>query len=392
MAPPVEKFVSRMRAMGIGDGHRVIVYDSAGIFSAARVWWLFRLFGKEDVAVLDGGLPKWRAEGRPVEDTAAAPARPPLHRPPQRRPGARRHPGRRDRRSSATPRSSTPARPSASAARRPSRARACAPATSRARRTCPTRRVLNPDGTMKDPAALRAAFEAAGVDVTEAGHHHLRLRRLRRGPQPRARAARQPQPRALRRLLGRVGRLSRPEGRAGMKHRAGERVEFVVTYLAMEARPGYPRPHLPTGPASALIGAERPPVWYFLDLYDAVGARLRVDRPARACRRRELAAFLHDPAVTLYTLRARRLAARLLRARRPRAGALRPRLFRPGARGDRPRPRHLPAADRGAHGLGPAGHGAGDGQHQLARPSARAAALPEGRLRAGAARDPDRGC
>ena len=69
MAPPVEKFVARMRAMGIGDGHRVVVYDSLGLFSAARVWWLFRLFGKEDVAVLDGGLPKWRAEGRPLEDT-----------------------------------------------------------------------------------------------------------------------------------------------------------------------------------------------------------------------------------------------------------------------------------------------------------------------------------
>lgn len=68
MAPPPEKFVSRMRAMGVGDGHQVVVYDGAGIFSAARVWWLFRLFGKQDVAVLDGGLPKWLAEGRPVED------------------------------------------------------------------------------------------------------------------------------------------------------------------------------------------------------------------------------------------------------------------------------------------------------------------------------------
>ncbi len=70
MAPPVEKFVSRMRAMGIGDGHRVVIYDGAGIFSAARVWWLFRLMGKTDVAVLDGGLPKWQAEGRPTEDIA----------------------------------------------------------------------------------------------------------------------------------------------------------------------------------------------------------------------------------------------------------------------------------------------------------------------------------
>ncbi len=68
MAPPPELFVSRMRAMGIGDGHQVVIYDGAGIFSAPRVWWTFRLMGKVDVAVLDGGLPKWRAENRPLED------------------------------------------------------------------------------------------------------------------------------------------------------------------------------------------------------------------------------------------------------------------------------------------------------------------------------------
>ena len=54
--------------MGVGDGHQVVIYDGAGLFSAARVWWLFRLMGKTDVAVLDGGLPKWRAEGREIED------------------------------------------------------------------------------------------------------------------------------------------------------------------------------------------------------------------------------------------------------------------------------------------------------------------------------------
>ncbi|MEM9474423.1 MAG: 3-mercaptopyruvate sulfurtransferase [Pseudomonadota bacterium] len=68
MVPPVEKFMSRMRAMGVGDGHQVVVYDGAGLFSAARVWWLFRLMGKTDVAVLDGGFPKWQAEGHPIED------------------------------------------------------------------------------------------------------------------------------------------------------------------------------------------------------------------------------------------------------------------------------------------------------------------------------------
>ena len=55
MVPPVEKFMSRMRAIGIGDGHQVVVYDGAGLFSAARVWWLFKLMGQKDVAVLDGG-------------------------------------------------------------------------------------------------------------------------------------------------------------------------------------------------------------------------------------------------------------------------------------------------------------------------------------------------
>jgi thiosulfate/3-mercaptopyruvate sulfurtransferase len=68
MAPPIEKFMSRLRAMGVGDGHQVVVYDSTGIFSAARVWWMFRLMGQFDIAVLDGGLPKWQAEGREIED------------------------------------------------------------------------------------------------------------------------------------------------------------------------------------------------------------------------------------------------------------------------------------------------------------------------------------
>ncbi len=67
MLPPLPKFVSRVRAMGIGDADSVVVYDSAGVFSAPRVWWTFRAFGVENVAVLDGGLPKWQSEGRPVE-------------------------------------------------------------------------------------------------------------------------------------------------------------------------------------------------------------------------------------------------------------------------------------------------------------------------------------
>jgi len=67
MLPPPEKFSSRMRSMGIGDGSRIVVYDSTGIFSAARVWWTFRVMGVEDVTVLNGGLPKWKREGLPLE-------------------------------------------------------------------------------------------------------------------------------------------------------------------------------------------------------------------------------------------------------------------------------------------------------------------------------------
>jgi len=74
MIPPPEKFSARVRKLGLGDGVRIVIYDQRGIFSAPRVWWTFRLFGHQDVAVLDGGLPKWLAEGRPVEDGPADPS------------------------------------------------------------------------------------------------------------------------------------------------------------------------------------------------------------------------------------------------------------------------------------------------------------------------------
>jgi thiosulfate/3-mercaptopyruvate sulfurtransferase len=68
MLPSTAKFSSRMKKMGIGDGMHIIVYDSEGLYSAARVWWMFRAMGNEDVRILNGGLKKWKAEGRPLED------------------------------------------------------------------------------------------------------------------------------------------------------------------------------------------------------------------------------------------------------------------------------------------------------------------------------------
>ena len=67
MIPSPELFARKMEALGVGDDDRVIVYDSAGLSSAGRAWWMLRLFGHHNVALLDGGLPKWKAEGRPLE-------------------------------------------------------------------------------------------------------------------------------------------------------------------------------------------------------------------------------------------------------------------------------------------------------------------------------------
>jgi len=69
MMPSPEMFSSRVRDLGVGDGHRIVVYDHVGgACAAARVWWMFRVFGHTEISVLDGGLPKWQDEGRPLDD------------------------------------------------------------------------------------------------------------------------------------------------------------------------------------------------------------------------------------------------------------------------------------------------------------------------------------
>src|SRR5262249_18939226 len=67
MLPGPTQFGNAVGALGIGDGDTVVVYDGLGLFSAARVWWTFRIFGARNVFILDGGLPKWKAENRPLE-------------------------------------------------------------------------------------------------------------------------------------------------------------------------------------------------------------------------------------------------------------------------------------------------------------------------------------
>ncbi len=67
MVPSADQFARTVSELGVGNSSTIVVYDQRGLFSAARIWWLFILFGHDDVRVLDGGLPKWRAENRKLE-------------------------------------------------------------------------------------------------------------------------------------------------------------------------------------------------------------------------------------------------------------------------------------------------------------------------------------
>ena len=164
MAPPPEKFISRMRAMGVGDGHQVVIYDGSGLFSAARVWWMFRLMGKMDVAVLDGGFPKWQAEGRAIEDM------PPMmrdrHMTVQRQAGLVKDVTQVAHASKLGEAEIIDARSVARfkgevAEPRPGLRAGHIPGA----KNVPYGSLLNADGTMKSPADLGAVFQAAGVDL-----------------------------------------------------------------------------------------------------------------------------------------------------------------------------------------------------------------------------------
>ena len=73
MIPSPDLFARKIGALGIGDGDRIVVYDSAGLSSAGRAWWMLRMFGHPNVALLDGGLAKWCAEGRPLDTAVPTP-------------------------------------------------------------------------------------------------------------------------------------------------------------------------------------------------------------------------------------------------------------------------------------------------------------------------------
>ena len=163
MAPPAEKFMSRMRKLGVGDGHQIVVYDGAGLMSAARVWWLFRLMGHRDVAVLDGGFPKWQAEGRALEDM------PPVVKDRHLTVRFQNHLVRDVTQVSQASKLGTTQIVDARAAER---FRGDAPEPREGlraghipqSRSVPFTTLLNDDKTMKSPDAARAVFQDAGID------------------------------------------------------------------------------------------------------------------------------------------------------------------------------------------------------------------------------------
>lgn len=164
MLPSPEKFSSIMRRMGIGDGKRIVVYDSVGMFSAARVWWTFRVMGVEDVTVLNGGLPKWKSEGHPLEEGAEPPT-------------SERH--FTARKNSALVRDVSDVRAASDAgseqivdARSAARFAGEAPEPRAGLRSghipgslnVPYDVLLNEDGTFKSPPQIKAVFDAAGLE------------------------------------------------------------------------------------------------------------------------------------------------------------------------------------------------------------------------------------
>ncbi len=165
MLPSTVQFASQVKKMGIGDGAQIVVYDTEGLYSAARVWWMFRIMGHDDVAVLNGGLKKWKAEGRPLTDEPPRP-RQPRHFTPRFNSALVRdvddvkaligHPTTQIIDARAAPRfAGTVPEPRAGlrSGHIPSS------------RNVPFTNLLNKDGTLKDEAALRAAFAEAGVDI-----------------------------------------------------------------------------------------------------------------------------------------------------------------------------------------------------------------------------------
>jgi thiosulfate/3-mercaptopyruvate sulfurtransferase len=162
--PSLAQFAGRMGELGVSETDRIVVYDDSAIRSAARAWFMLRLFGARRVAILDGGLGRWKAEGRPLESGEAIGARAAF----MARPGGAALRSKADVLANLTrPQSQVvdargaPRFAGAAPEPRPGIAAGHVPGA----RNVPYAALFAPDGTYKDPAALRAAFTEAGVDL-----------------------------------------------------------------------------------------------------------------------------------------------------------------------------------------------------------------------------------
>ena len=164
--PPAEKFASRMQSLGLGDGSRIVLYDDSAVKTSARAWFMLKMFGAHDVAILDGGIAKWKAEGRSLAQGKEV--------------LRHRHftawQDDKDVRTKADMLANLHSKSeqvldARSAARftgedkdpRPNVAAGHIPGS----KSLPYSELFNADGTFKDKAALKAAFEGAGIDLAK---------------------------------------------------------------------------------------------------------------------------------------------------------------------------------------------------------------------------------
>lgn len=162
MAPTPGRFERLMAAMGVSNGSRVVFYDQKGIASSARGWWMMGLFGHDQAAVLDGGLPKWVREGRATETGSPLPRAPAAFQATFR---ATRLRGVGDMMTPDPGRVVLDARPAgrfsgAAPEPRPGLPSGHMPGS----RSLPSTSLVSAEGTLLPPSELRALFSAAGAD------------------------------------------------------------------------------------------------------------------------------------------------------------------------------------------------------------------------------------
>jgi thiosulfate/3-mercaptopyruvate sulfurtransferase len=163
--PPPAKFASRMQSLGLGDGSRIVLYDDSAIKSSARAWFMLKMFGAHDVAILDGGLAKWKAEGRPVaqgKETLRHRHFTTWSDEVRLRRKADMLRNLHDRKEQVVDARGAPRFTGEQPETRPGVASGHIPGS----RNLPYSQLYNPDGTFKDRAGLEAAVEAAGVDLS----------------------------------------------------------------------------------------------------------------------------------------------------------------------------------------------------------------------------------